>query len=181
MRHSSEVVAEAEGVTLHLNPEMPSGYQGYDEGTGRFFEASTSQLGKHISLGKFPTAVEAAVAYARYRATRRSVVASTSDAAMEESAENDYTKVVALESAAPNETPEEATRRQGAFNVMHDPLLRGGDEHRVLALHVSASAAARARTSCASGGQTASWSCPDCSTITHGRAPRHRLLRADRG
>ena len=73
VRHSSEVVAEAEGVH-YLNPEMPSGYQGVRvSGTGRFFEASTSQLGKHISLGKFPTAVEAAVAYARYRATRRSV------------------------------------------------------------------------------------------------------------
>ena len=54
------VVAEAEGLQLHLSDKTSTGYMGVRDETGRF-RAERS----HVHLGYFDTALEAAVAYAR--------------------------------------------------------------------------------------------------------------------
>ena len=65
------VVASAEGLALHLSDAMRSGYVGVRASTsGRRFEATASRNGAKVSLGSWPSAVQAAVAYARYRQAR---------------------------------------------------------------------------------------------------------------
>ncbi|EOD17984.1 hypothetical protein EMIHUDRAFT_195991 [Emiliania huxleyi CCMP1516] len=58
------LVAEAEGLRLHLSSSNNTGYRGVHEYSGRF-QARHSLAGKEACLGTFGTAVEAAVAYAR--------------------------------------------------------------------------------------------------------------------
>jgi len=60
------VVAEAEGLRLHLSIGSNTGYKGVrkDSRSGRF-KAEQRTGGRYTSLGKFGTAVEAAAAYAR--------------------------------------------------------------------------------------------------------------------
>ncbi|EOD31694.1 hypothetical protein EMIHUDRAFT_468124 [Emiliania huxleyi CCMP1516] len=58
------VVAEAEGLKLHLSSSSATGYKGVREHYGRF-EAKLTANGRQVVLGYFDTAVEAAVAYAR--------------------------------------------------------------------------------------------------------------------
>ena len=56
-------VSEAEGLKLHLSVKSSTGYRGVTLNGGRFHAKAGS---KQIHLGCFATAVEAAVAYARY-------------------------------------------------------------------------------------------------------------------
>jgi len=63
---SSDVVAEAEGLQLHLSSKNTStGYKGVARRHSGRFEARRQTNGKNFHLGLFDTAVEAAVAYAR--------------------------------------------------------------------------------------------------------------------
>ena len=62
----SDVVAEAEGLQLHLSSKNTStGYKGVARRHSGRFEARRQTNGKDFHLGLFDTAVEAAVAYAR--------------------------------------------------------------------------------------------------------------------
>ena len=63
-----EVVKEAEGVKLHLYRRGSTGYLGVRLDKGRY-RAALSSGGKRIHIGNYGTAVEAAVAYAKYVAT----------------------------------------------------------------------------------------------------------------
>ena len=63
---SSDVVAEAEGLQLHLSSKNTStGYKGVARHHSGRFEARRSVNGRNVHLGLFDTAVEAAVAYAQ--------------------------------------------------------------------------------------------------------------------
>ncbi|EOD21073.1 hypothetical protein EMIHUDRAFT_101766 [Emiliania huxleyi CCMP1516] len=62
-RQAAAVVAEAEGLRLHLSSSS-TGYKGVYEQSGRF-QAKHRVDGRLAHLGTFDTAVEAAVAYAR--------------------------------------------------------------------------------------------------------------------
>ena len=59
----ADVAAEAEGLKLYLS-KRSSGYKGVYKDAGRYY-AQLTRDGKRQELGKFDTAVEAAVAYAR--------------------------------------------------------------------------------------------------------------------
>ena len=64
-----EVVSESQGLQLHLSRKAASGYKGVQRSRrsrGEFFEAWGARDGVSVSLGLFPSAVEAAVAYARH-------------------------------------------------------------------------------------------------------------------
>jgi hypothetical protein len=63
----AEVVSEAEGLQLHLSSRSRSGYLNVYQSSGRF-HAQCTRAGecRHVYLGCFDTAVEAAVAYARH-------------------------------------------------------------------------------------------------------------------
>jgi len=58
------VVAEAEGLRLHLSSSSSTGYKGVRADRSRY-KAQRSVGGREVYLGSFDTAVEAAVAYAR--------------------------------------------------------------------------------------------------------------------
>ena len=58
------VVAVAEGLRLHLSSSSITGYKGVCDRSGRF-DAQHWVGGRNVKLGRFDTAVEAAVAYAR--------------------------------------------------------------------------------------------------------------------
>ncbi|EOD14494.1 hypothetical protein EMIHUDRAFT_196857 [Emiliania huxleyi CCMP1516] len=71
---AAPLVAEAEGLRLHLSSSSSTGYRGvWEQYPGIFgvrkcggrFQAAHSAGGKQVHLGYFDTAVEAAVAYAR--------------------------------------------------------------------------------------------------------------------
>ena len=57
-------VEESEGIKLFLSSRSPTGYRGVRKERSRF-RAEVWTKGKHRNLGTFPTAVEAAVAYAK--------------------------------------------------------------------------------------------------------------------
>ncbi|EOD32445.1 hypothetical protein EMIHUDRAFT_122983 [Emiliania huxleyi CCMP1516] len=59
------IVAEAEGLQLHLSSSSSSGYKGVTKRVSGRFEAQRKVGGRAVSLGTFDSAVEAAVAYAR--------------------------------------------------------------------------------------------------------------------
>ncbi|EOD16372.1 hypothetical protein EMIHUDRAFT_451545 [Emiliania huxleyi CCMP1516] len=59
------VVAEAEGLRLHLSSISSTGYRGVSHPSSGRFQARHNLGGKDVSLGCFGSAVEAAVAYAR--------------------------------------------------------------------------------------------------------------------
>ena len=59
------IVAEAEGLQLHLSSSSSSGYKGVVKRVSGRFEAQRKVGGRAVSLGTFDSAVEAAVAYAR--------------------------------------------------------------------------------------------------------------------
>ncbi|EOD34401.1 hypothetical protein EMIHUDRAFT_98774, partial [Emiliania huxleyi CCMP1516] len=61
---AAPLVTEAEGLRLHLSSSNATGYKGVYEHSGRF-KAQRRVGGRLGSIGKFDTAVEAAVAYAR--------------------------------------------------------------------------------------------------------------------
>jgi len=69
-------VEEAEGLRLHLSRCGRSalgatGYTGVTRSaSGRLYEARSQENGKPVKLGSFSRAVDAAVAYARYRLQR---------------------------------------------------------------------------------------------------------------
>jgi len=65
-------VAEAEGLRLHLSVGSSTGYKGVrkDGQSGRF-KAEHWSGGRYVSFGKFDTAVDAAVAYARAVGAKR--------------------------------------------------------------------------------------------------------------
>mmetsp|Transcript_37770 Transcript_37770/g.118923 ORF Transcript_37770/g.118923 Transcript_37770/m.118923 type:complete len:688 (+) Transcript_37770:454-2517(+) len=71
-----ELVEEAEGLRLHLSRCGRSalgatGYTGVTRSaSGRLYEARSQENGKPVKLGSFSRAVDAAVAYARYRLQR---------------------------------------------------------------------------------------------------------------
>ena len=61
------VVKEAEGMNLHLSHESPTGYLGVTwRHARRLFEAQVMVDGRMRHIGSYSTALEAAVAYARY-------------------------------------------------------------------------------------------------------------------
>ena len=62
---SQEVVAEAEGLTLHLSESNGTGYKGIGTKDGRYV-AQRRVDGRLMHLGSFGTAVEAAVCFARH-------------------------------------------------------------------------------------------------------------------
>eukprot|EP00900_Chrysochromulina_parva_P012785 jgi/Chrpa1/21507/Chrysochromulina_OHIO_Genome00025727-RA len=70
------IVTEAEGLRLHLSPQSSTGYlrvirrPNHPSGQPRAkpFQVQYRRDGRHVSLGYFATAVEAAVAYARHMA-----------------------------------------------------------------------------------------------------------------
>ena len=62
---AAEVVAEAEGLALHLDPSVKSGYKGVSQQANRW-RARVCVRNKQIDLGRYETTVEAAVAYAKY-------------------------------------------------------------------------------------------------------------------
>jgi len=62
---SPAVVAEAEGMRLHLSDRSATGYQGVHMDKGRFRAQRTVNGANHVLGQTFDTAVEAAVAYAR--------------------------------------------------------------------------------------------------------------------
>ncbi|EOD22356.1 hypothetical protein EMIHUDRAFT_116813 [Emiliania huxleyi CCMP1516] len=59
------VVAEAEGLRLHLSSSSSTGYKGVTELASGRFRAQRKVDGKDVHIGSFATVVEAAVAYAR--------------------------------------------------------------------------------------------------------------------
>ena len=75
-----DVVTEAEGFLLHLSDKTNSGYKGVSRtDSGRFRAELTMRTGKQrktLGLGRFDTAVEAAVAYARAAASSESSASS---------------------------------------------------------------------------------------------------------
>ena len=62
---ADELVKEAEGFKLHLSPRGSTGYLSVSRNHGRFVAQAFSD-GKRINIGRYETAVEAAVAYARH-------------------------------------------------------------------------------------------------------------------
>ena len=66
MEVDGSVATASQGVSLHLSGKSSTGYKGVCwTQTGRY-QAGTQRDGKHIHIGRFDTAVEAAVAYAKY-------------------------------------------------------------------------------------------------------------------
>ena len=59
------MLAEAEGLRLHLSSAAATGYKGVAKLPSGRFEARRAADGIKFCLGRFGTAVEAAVAYAR--------------------------------------------------------------------------------------------------------------------
>ena len=60
-------VTEVDGLQLHLSNTNPTGYKNVFETRGGRFEAKKAHAGGNQTyLGTFDTAVEAAIAYARY-------------------------------------------------------------------------------------------------------------------
>ena len=60
------VAEEAEGLRLHLSSNAATGYKNVRESSGRFeARICPGGSGRQIAIGRFDTAVEAAVAYAR--------------------------------------------------------------------------------------------------------------------
>ena len=57
----AEVVAEAEGLELHLAPSSASGYRGVEKRPNGRYKARVYERGTAKNLGDFETAVEAAV------------------------------------------------------------------------------------------------------------------------
>ena len=75
------LVTEAQGVRLHLSGKSPTGYVGvYPNGASGRYEAKISSGGKMIYLGRYDTAVEAAVAFARQKQSRQECSSSSSSA-----------------------------------------------------------------------------------------------------
>ena len=64
-RGTGDFVTRVDGLQLHTSDRQPTGYKGVAKDRARFRAQYWSQ-GKHISLGTFDTAVEAAIAYARH-------------------------------------------------------------------------------------------------------------------
>ena len=65
---TEELVEVADGFTLHMSSKSATGYQGVSHSKGRF-SATYRNDGFSFSLGTFDTAVKAAVAVARQRAS----------------------------------------------------------------------------------------------------------------
>ena len=59
------VVAQAEGLRLHLSSSSSTGYKGVRRQSGSVFRAYRNKNGKQVTIGRYDSAVEAAVAYAR--------------------------------------------------------------------------------------------------------------------
>mgnify|MGYP000874477695 FL=1 len=84
----ADMVTEAEGLRLHLSPQSNTGYlhvirlpnNPSGQPPAKPFQAKYKRDGRHVSLGCFTTAVEAAVAYARHIA-RDGEAAREADAA----------------------------------------------------------------------------------------------------
>jgi len=70
--------SQSQGIELHKRRKLASGYLGVYKDKSRF-QARLSRNGKQVSLGQFDTAVDAAVAVARYMKER-----GTSEAAEEQ-------------------------------------------------------------------------------------------------
>jgi len=72
------VVTEAEGVLLHLSERSATGYAGVAFRPGQaskpYYARAGRVSGRNVNLGHFATAVEAALAIARYRAAHPEVV-----------------------------------------------------------------------------------------------------------
>ena len=64
------VAAEAHGWKLHLSSRSRTGYRGVYRKAEDRYQAECSADGKNKHLGHFPTAVDAAVAYAKHMAGR---------------------------------------------------------------------------------------------------------------
>ena len=60
-----QLVEEAEGVRLYLSARSMTGYRGVDKDGGKY-RARTNRSGQRVLLGYFGTAIEAALACARY-------------------------------------------------------------------------------------------------------------------
>ena len=150
-----EVVEEAEGLRLHTSDiATTTGYKNVAR-TGQSFEAAVTRNGERHSLGKFPTAVEAAVAFARYRLEhpRGSYAGSSEEGAEATFNDDDDDDDAEVEDGEeddepePYETEKEVEARQAAHNRALEPLLGdadapGQDASGVVALEVSAEAAA---------------------------------------
>ena len=69
---------EVEGWRLRLNPSSKTGYVGVSQ-SGQRFSAAFSEAGQTISLGSYATAVEAAIAVAKYEAGDEKLLAKYAD------------------------------------------------------------------------------------------------------
>ncbi|EOD24108.1 hypothetical protein EMIHUDRAFT_123650 [Emiliania huxleyi CCMP1516] len=99
------IVAEAEGLQLHLSSSSSSGYKGVTKRVSGRFEAQRKVGGRVVSLGTFDSAVEAAVAYARAVAAAAAATAVTAATAATSTAAAAATVVAAAAAADVLEPP----------------------------------------------------------------------------
>ena len=69
----SEVVAEAHDIPLHLSDKSRTGYKGVVQLPGGKFQASRWASGQYIYIGRFDTAVDAALEIAHHVTTERGI------------------------------------------------------------------------------------------------------------
>ena len=103
---AADLVGEAEGLKLHLNPRAASGYLGVHfvrDGRPKPFSAWDCRT----HLGAFATAVEAAVCYARHVQQQQLLPEAMEEEAVEE-AEEEAEEEAAAAAAAAEEEGEEA-------------------------------------------------------------------------
>ena len=79
----AELPTEAKGLKLHMSDRSSTGYRGVYQDGGRF-AAQMCVEGKNVRLGTFDTAVEAAVAVARFVAANEEAVAEEGEEEEEE-------------------------------------------------------------------------------------------------
>ena len=116
-----ELLEEVDGIKLHLSSNNATGYKGVFAQHGRF-QAALSSNGNRHSIGYFPTAVEAAVAYARYldTAAREQVEESESDGEAEQNVYGLRNQVNETQQAGPGASGESLIREIQGVQILEE-------------------------------------------------------------
>lgn len=165
------VEEEAEGLRLHLSSVNETGYTGvFPAVSGKAFEAVASEFGTKRSLGEFATAVEAAVAYARYtseRPRRRSDLVDGDDGDDDDESDDDVEDDDDDDPSAAWATRQRRlARQQATFNLAIEPALSDPDSpdgSGVFQLTVSAEHARRCAAFLRAGWRDGSLQLPGCA------------------